>query len=420
MKLQGDFCTLLKEYNMKKCINKRCNKELENDFVYCPWCGKLQTDKPVKRRRTKGTGTIYYRKDNKSKPYAAASSVTGKQIYLGSFATQKEASRALQEYEYNPVSCFNISFEDLHSKWLKTKGYNKLSKSSKQGYSSAWIKLKTLYKRKFRDLRTSDFQELFDYYENPHHEIGAGGKPKYLDKNGKGTYKITNTPKMCNGLGYSALHNLKCLLTSLYTFAMKDDIINKNYATFIELPEKEEINATRFTDIQLEFIRQNVGKIPYVNYIYAMCYLNFRVSEFLELTSDSFKMSENNIPYLIGGKKSDAGKERIVPIHPNVQEIVKACVEQGGQTIFCRSDGKPMNKDYFREYCFYPAMDKLGFDHSYTPHSCRRTFSTRMSAAGARQEDIIALMGHTDYKVDVEHYILQEIDTLYSAIKKMA
>ena len=65
-------------------------------------------------------------------------------------------------------------------------------------------------------------------------------------------------------------------------------------------------------------------------------------------------------------------------------------------------------------------MVKLGFDHSYTPHSCRRTFSTRMSAAGARQEDIIALMGHTDYKVDVEHYILQEIDTLYSAIKKMA
>lgn len=75
---------------------------------------------------------------------------------------------------------------------------------------------------------------------------------------------------MSNGFGYSALHNLKCLLTSLYSLAMKEDIINNNYATFIELLEKEEINATRFTDIQLEFIRQNVGKIPYTNYIYAI------------------------------------------------------------------------------------------------------------------------------------------------------
>lgn len=55
-----------------------------------------------------------------------------------------------------------------------------------------------------------------------------------------------------------------------------------------------------------------------------------------------------------------------------------------------------------------------------TPHSCRRTFSTRMSAAGARQEDIITLMGHTNFDVDINHYINQEADTLYKAILKMA
>lgn len=55
-----------------------------------------------------------------------------------------------------------------------------------------------------------------------------------------------------------------------------------------------------------------------------------------------------------------------------------------------------------------------------TPHSCRRTFSTRMSAVGAKQEDIIALMGHTNFDVDINHYINQETDTLYKAILKMA
>ena len=411
---------------MKKCINKRCNRELQDDFIFCPYCGKNQTNsKPKVRRRTKGTGSIYIRKDNKSKPYAAASSVTGKQVYLGAFATKREAENALKDYEYNPVNGFNMTLEQLHDKWVKTKAYKKLGDSVKSNYASAYIKLKPLYKRKFRDLRTSDYQYIIDYYDNPHHEVGAGGKLKYLDKNGKGTYKVTNTPKICQGLGYSALHKVKCLLTTLYTFAMKEDIVNKDYATFIELPEQEETTATRFTEVQLELIRQSVGKVPYMDYIYIMCYVNFRVSEFLELTPDRYKVTDSGIHYFVGGKKTDAGKDRIVPIHPKIQQLVQRCIENGGETIFCRTHegsetGKPMNKDYFLKYCFRPAMQAIGLGDEYTPHSCRRTFSTRMSAAGAREEDIIALMGHTDYKVDIDHYIIQEVDTLYNAIKLLA
>lgn len=411
---------------MKKCINKRCNRELQDDFIFCPYCGKNQTSSKQKvRRRTKGTGSIYLRKDNKSKPYAAASSVTGKQVYLGAFATKREAESALKDYEYNPVNGFNMTLEQMHEKWMKTKAYAKLGDSVKSNYASAYIKLKPLYKRKFRDLRTSDYQYIIDYYDNPHHEVGAGGKLKYLDKNGKGTYKVTNTPKICEGLGYSALHKVKCLLTTLYTFAMKEDIVNKDYATFIELPEQEETTATRFTEVQLELIKQNVGKVPYMDYIYIMCYVNFRVSEFLELTADRYKVTDSGIHYFVGGKKTDAGKDRIVPIHPKIQQLVQSCINNNGETIFCRIHegsefGKAMNKDYFLKYCFRPAMQAIGLSDEYTPHSCRRTFSTRMSAAGAREEDIIALMGHTDYKVDIDHYIIQEVDTLYNAIKLLA
>lgn len=410
---------------MKKCINKRCNRELQDDFIFCPYCGKNQSsDKPKSRRRTKGTGSIYIRKDSKSKPYAAASSVTGKQVYLGAFATKREAENALKDYEYNPVNGFNMTLEQLHAKWLKTKAYDKLGKSVKSNYASAWIKLEPLHKRKFRDLRTSDYQYIIDYYDNPHHEVGAGGKLKYLDKNGKGTYKVTNTPKICEGLGYSALHKVKCLLTTLYTFAMKEDIVNKDYATFIELPEQEETTATRFTEVQFELIRQSVGKVPYMDYVYIMCYLNFRVSEFLELTTEQYRY-ENGIHYFVAGKKTDAGRNRIVPVHPKIQNLIQTCIAHNGETIFCRVHdgaefGKAMSKDYFLKYCFRPAMQAIGLGDEYTPHSCRRTFSTRMSAAGAREEDIIALMGHTDYKVDIDHYIIQEVDTLYKAIKLLA
>ena len=405
---------------MKKCINRRCNKELPDDYGFCPYCGKNQSEVRRKEpKRPNGTGSIYIRKDNKSKPYAAASSLSGKQVYLGSFATRTEAVQALKDYEYNPVTSYNITLEQLHEEWQKI-AYKKLGKSVQQNYNSAWYKLRPLYKRKFRDIRTGEMQAIIDFYEAPHHEIGVEGKPKYIDSNGKGTYTVTDTPKMSNGLKFSALHKIKCLLTSMYNYAMKNDIVNKNYAEFIELPEKNETSKSRFTDIQLEKLRQNIGIIPYADYIFAMCYLNFRISEFLELTVDSYHISETGIPVFIGGKKTEAGTDRLVPIHKKIQPIVQSCIEKHGETVFCDEDGRALTSDRFRKQCFYPAIQTLGFPDDLTPHSCRRTFSTRMSAAGARQEDIIALMGHTNFDVDINHYINQETETLYNAIMKMA
>lgn len=405
---------------MKKCINRRCNKELPDDYGFCPYCGKNQSEVRRKEpKRPNGTGSIYIRKDNKSKPYAAASSLSGKQVYLGSFATRTEAIQALKEYEYNPVTSYNITLEQLHEEWQKI-AYKKLGKSVQQNYNSAWYKLKPLYKRKFRDIRTGEMQAIIDFYEAPHHEIGVEGKPKYIDSNGKGTYTVTDTPKMSDGLKFSALHKIKCLLTSMYNYAMKNDIVNKNYAEFIELPEKNETSKSRFTDIQLEKLRQNIGIIPYADYIFAMCYLNFRISEFLELTADSYHISETGIPVFIGGKKTEAGTDRLVPIHKKIQPIIQSCIEKHGETVFCDENGKALTSDRFRKQCFYPAIQTLGFPDDLTPHSCRRTFSTRMSAAGARQEDIIALMGHTNFDVDINHYINQETETLYNAIMKMA
>lgn len=404
---------------MKKCINRRCNKELQDDFKFCPWCGKNQLQAMQKtNRRAKGSGTVYFRKDNKSKPYAAASFITGKQVYIGSFATRTEAAKALQEYEYNPVTSYNITFEQLHDEWKRT-AYKNLGKSVQENYNASYIKLEPLYKRKFRDIRTGEMQAVIDYYESPHHELGVGGKLKYLDKNGKGTMTVTDTPKICEGLKFSALHKIKCLLTSMYSYALQNDIVNKNYAEFITLPERNETNKSRFTDTQLELIRKNIGIVPYADYIYAMCYLNFRVSEFLELTEENYHVSNSGIPCFVAGKKTEAGIDRLVPIHPKVQSIVKKCIDQHGNTIFCDENRKSLTPDRFRKNCFYPAIKAMGFPDDLTPHSCRRTFSTRMAASGARPEDIIALMGHTNYNVDIEHYINQETDTLYKAILRM-
>ena len=402
------------------CKNKKCNKVFDDNFSFCPFCGRAVVQIKKETRRPNGTGSIWKRKDCKSKPWAAAGSMNGSQVFIGYFATKGEAVRALQDFSVNPTSIYNITLSQLYEKWIKTKAFLKLSKSAQSGHKSAWNKLKIIGNQKFRDLRTSDFQAIVDYYENPHQERGANGQLKYIDKKGKGTMKKTGKPKICNGLGYSALNTLKALISCLYKFAMKEDLVNKNYAQFLELPSPEDVTTTAFSDTQLELIKRNIGKVPYMDYAYALCYLNFRVSEFLELTSVNFFRTESGVPVLRGGKKTAAGKNRLIPVHPNVEKIVLDCINKKGDTIFCRADGTPMNKDYFLKSCFRPAMQAIGISDDYTPQSCRRTFSTRMSAAGAREEDIIALMGHTDFNVDIKHYIKQEVDTLYKAIKQMA
>ena len=108
-----------------------------------------------------------------------------------------------------------------------------------------------------------------------------------------------------------------------------------------------------------------------------------------------------------------------MPVHTRVKPLFEKWIAKKGERIICRDDGAPYSTKYFREECFYPALKKIGI-RKLTPHATRRTFSTRSSAAGMRPEDIIALMGHTDFSVDVESYINQEVDTLARAIEKMS
>lgn len=412
---------------MKKCINRRCSRQLQDDFKFCPYCGKLQQAKPKRKRRSNGSGSIFIRKENKINPYTVYKTIEKKRFYVGCFPTREAAEKALMEYTLASARCGKhaLTLEQIFGLWKKSKSYEKLSESSKMGYNAAWIKLRTLKDREFASLKTSDYQAIIDYYEAPHPEEGQGGVIKTVDETGKVSLDGFGRVKMSDGLSTSALKKIKNLVSQLCKNAMKDDIIDKNYGSLLELPAPDEVNATRFTEVQIQKIKENVGIIPYCDYIYALIYTNFRISEFLELTADSYGETETEtgtkIPYLIGGKKTEAGRNRPIPIHPNIQQLVKRCVDRGGQTIFCKPDGTPMNKNHFQQHCFNPAMEKLGFDgQGLTPHSCRRTFSTRMSAVGARGEDIAALMGHTDFEVDKKHYINQEIQTLYNAIQKMA
>lgn len=88
---------------IKACIRPCCSKAIPEEALFCPWCGKQQQarPKPPRKRRQKGTGTVYKLQGKRAKPYVAKN-VAGD--ILGYYADREEALKALDVYNAGPES----------------------------------------------------------------------------------------------------------------------------------------------------------------------------------------------------------------------------------------------------------------------------------------------------------------------------
>lgn len=88
---------------IKACIRPCCSKTIPEEALFCPWCGKQQQarPKPPRKRRQKGTGTVYKLQGKRAKPYVAKN-VAGD--ILGYYADREEALKALDFYNAGPES----------------------------------------------------------------------------------------------------------------------------------------------------------------------------------------------------------------------------------------------------------------------------------------------------------------------------
>lgn len=176
----------------------------------------------------------------------------------------------------------------------------------------------------------------------------------------------------------------------------------------------------------LKKLEDNVGKVPYADYIVADCYMGFRPSELLELDVSNYDRKEKTIT---GGAKTEAGKDRIVPIAPKIQGTIDRLTNgKIAGPLFCDAGGGKMRIEVYRER-FYEALEVCGIDNpiievngqkrrTYTPHSCRHTFATMMKNVKAADKDKLALIGHTSTEM-LRHYQDTEIEGLRKIINAM-
>ena len=355
---------------------------------------KKQSRKAIKRAN--GKGSVYKLSGRRRKPWAARITIgteivtdeeTGKEKvkqnfqFIGFYEKKADAIEALNLHWANPISPkANITLKKLYEEWSESK-YRRISKSTADNYRAAWNYYEKYETSKFRDIRTRHLQSILD-------ECQEQGKSR------------------------STMEKIKVLAIMLYDYAMQNDIINKNYAQFIELPISESEDRKPFSDTDIQKMHKKVDTIKWVDTILILIYTGMRISEMLQLTK--FNIDLKNM-VITGGIKTEAGKNRVIPIHPIIQPYIKKWYDKNGPALFFRDDGKKITSRYYREQIFYPTLEKLGAE-KLTPHSCRHTFATLMANAGVDPLRIQRIIGHKKYSTTADVYTHTDIDDLRDAI----
>lgn len=324
---------------------------------------------------------------------------------LGGFPRRVDARAALEEYAKHPTTKYNYTLEDVYNDW-KRQAFSDISKSTQDNYTAAWTQIcnaaPLLIKKQFREITTSELRAILDFWMESH-------MIKVTDKDGK------LKTKKAGPLSMSSLTKIKALLTQLFSYAMANNITDKNYASLVKIPKGAEAGTIRaMTDSEFDKLEKNWRNITGGDAVYALCFLGFRITEFCQLSPQSFNKADQT---LTGGLKTEAGKDRIVPVHPKIKEIIEGWAAAGHEALYADKNGNFYNKDKFTRKVWKPVIQALGLPEDLKPHSARHTCGTRLSAAGARPEDIQAILGHADYSVTANTYINQDVSTLRRAME---
>ena len=211
----------------------------------------------------------------------------------------------------------------------------------------------------------------------------------------------------------------------IWAYALDAEIVRKDVTRHLYIGKGETTQREPLTDSEVETIRKAIGKEPYAEYIYALCYLGFRPGEFLSLKKEDFH-DEKDVSWLTGGGKTEAGKNRRVPVPAAIREIVTSRMKvEGTDYLFPQmcynthrkfTGYKKMSDAYFRESVFKPLMTRLGIAEGKVPYGARHTYSDKLKKAGGDDRAKAALMGHTNYDFTKKKYQSTSIEDLKAVV----
>lgn len=351
-----------------------------------------------KKRRSRkfanGRGSVYKLSGkNRTRPFAVAIT-TGwdnkghqKQKIIGYVKDFEEGVLFLKDYfndaSYN-IDYQKITFKEAFDMWINSIVPDvTMSSDNKANYLSTFNNhCNSLYKIKIADLRTLDVQNC-----------------------------INSCTK-----GFSTKRYIRLCVSQVYNYCINvlDIKLNRNFASGLKVGTQEKSNMhkpIKKEDIKLLWEHSNE---PFIDSILIMIYCGLRPSELLKIKIDNIHLDEN---YMIGGIKTKAGIDRIIPINKEILHLIKNLINLN-ETYLIEKNGLPINYNYYKKYIFDPIMKKLELD--YKPHDGRHTLATELDNLNANDVCIKLIMGHEIQGVTKGVYTHKSIQQLVDTINLLS
>lgn len=390
-----------------------CSHDVSDKAATCPNCGypmnmpsstkpRIRNGKPTKLPN--GYGTIYRLPGKRSKPFRAVKTdrwildpVTGKSKQLrftvGYYDTRENAMIALANYNENPydIKAENITFAEVYEKW--TEGYfpTLSNPSSVRSVKAAYAYCNDLYNMRMKDIRVSHLEGV-----------------------------ILNAQ-----VGDSTKGRMKSVFNMMYKFAIAHDIVEKDYASIMfstgnPIKRVREKEPVPFIQEEINELWDNVNNVAFVDMLLIDIYSGWRPQELAILQIADIDLSNDTMK---GGLKTDAGKKRIVPIHPIIKPLIEKRVEEaknmGSAYLFNDENGQQgthMTYDKYRAR-FCKVMERLKMQHH--PHEARHTFITRAKGCEMNEYILKLIVGHAIRDITEKVYTHRTIEQLKTEMQKM-
>lgn len=336
-------------------------------------------------RRANRTGSVWKASGKRRKPWVARI-VTGIDEHgnpirrtVGTYATKREAEAALLEVTINPDLINRATLQQIWDLWSAAK-LPTVSDSTVATYHYAWCKLAPLYNIPVRELRLDVLQPLFD---------------------------------SLSSLSISSAKHVRTLLSQLMDYAIASDFAEKNYTEYIVLKGRKPAEKQTFSRDEVRQIL-TANTHPHCDVPAILVATGLRIGELADITVENVHMDEG---YMIAGKKTEAGKNRVIPIHDVILPRIASRLRSAKKYLMETDDSKKITRDGLR-YRYEIGLQEAGVRY-LSAHCCRHTYATLLNSSVANKDHIKRLMGHSDYSVTSNIYTHDDIDALVSAGKSL-
>ena len=164
-----------------------------------------------------------------------------------------------------------------------------------------------------------------------------------------------------------------------------------------------------FTDLEIAKLRQNGSEAAKI--VLMLIYTGMRIGELFQLP-----LADYHDTYVIGGEKTEAGRNRVIPIRPEGREYFAYFANQATGPLLLSGYVGQHTINNFRRRDYYPLLERLEI-RKLNPHCTRHTYASWARSAGIQPEHLQRILGHAQYSTTANVYLHTDAQQLVDAVE---